>query len=484
MQAAIYCRISSDPEGTALGVQRQEDMCRALAARLGLVVATVFVDNDVSASSRSKKPRPEYAAMLRRARLNEFGVIVAYSNSRLTRRPQEFNDLIDVAVKHQVRISTVASGEFDLNTADGRAVARTIAAWDAAESDRLSERVKAAADQRAASGRFHGGPAPLGFRVRDKNLVVAPAEAKLIRSAMARVIGGDSLDAIAKDWNAKRVPTRRRKRWYAMVLRNAVGNQALIGLNKAGVPSWDPIVDLATFTSVADILKERSRQDVPYQRSSLGGGLTHCGRCGARLIRSTSGANAVMLCVAGRMAHPQDGSDAHAGPTGLSCGKTMMKADRLEAYVFNTVLTMLPVSAMSARSRRSETLNEIERLDSLLHDLEVAQQRHWEVKGVGWAAAETRHLLEEARDVNRALTEVLERVQFNEIFAGGVRWRSWSTPRRAHFLRFIINRIEIDPLPVGRKSPPRTPNMPRETWERLESDFWDEMAPLRIRIIY
>ncbi|NEN07762.1 recombinase family protein [Diaminobutyricibacter tongyongensis] len=483
MQAAIYCRISSDPEGFALGVQRQEDMCRALAARLGLVVAAVFVDNDVSASSRSNKARPEYAAMLRRARLNEFGVIVAYSNSRLTRRPQEFNELIDAAVKHQVRISTVASGEFDLNTADGRAVARTIAAWDAAESDRLSERVKAAADQRAASGRFHGGPAPLGFRVRNKTLVVAPAEAKLIRSAIARIIAGDSTYAIVKDWNAKRVPTRRVKRWSAMVLRQAVCNPALIGLNKAGVPSWDPIVDLATFTTVVDVLSERGRHDVPYERSSLGGGLTHCGRCGARLIRSTSGANSVMICVAGRRAHPRDGSDPRADPSGLSCGKTMMKADRLEAYAFDAVLNMLPVHAMSARSRRSETLNEIERLDLIVLGLE-AEQPHWEVKGTGRATAETRHLLVERREAKRALTDVLDRVQFNEIFAGGVDWRSWSIPRRAHFLRFTVDRIEIDPLPVGRKSPPHTPHMTRETWERLESDFWDEMAPQRIRIMY
>ncbi|WP_345763451.1 recombinase family protein [Diaminobutyricibacter sp. McL0608] len=484
MQAAIYCRISSDPEGTELGVQRQEQLCRSLADRLGLVVETVFVDNDVSASSRSNKPRPEYAAMLRRARLNEFGVILAYSNSRLTRRPQEYNELIDVAVKHKVRISTVASGEFDLNTADGRAVARTIAAWDAAESERLGERIKAAADQRAASGKFHGGPAPLGFRVRDKTLVAAPAEAKLIRSAMARLIAGDSTYAIVKDWNAKRVPTRRRKRWSAMVLRKAVCNQALIGLNTAGVPSWDPLVDLATFAKVVDLLKERGRHDVPYVRSSLGGGLTHCGRCGARLVRSTMGGIPVMLCVPGRTAHPRDGSDPRAGPTGLSCGKTIMKTDRLEAYVFNAILNTLPVNAMSARSRRSEILNEIERLDRLVLDLEAAQQRHLEENGIGSATAETRDVLRETREAKRALSEVLERVQFNEIFAGGVDWRAWSIPRRAQFLRFIIDRIEIDPLPVGRKSPPHTPHMTRETWEQRERDFWDEMAPQRIRIMF
>jgi site-specific DNA recombinase len=57
--AAIYCRISEDREGVALGVARQQEDCRALAARLGYTVPAdaVFVDNDISASTRSRKAR-------------------------------------------------------------------------------------------------------------------------------------------------------------------------------------------------------------------------------------------------------------------------------------------------------------------------------------------------------------------------------------------------------------------------------------------
>ncbi|MFM9776193.1 recombinase family protein, partial [Streptomyces galilaeus] len=70
--AAIYTRISLDPEGEALGVGRQEQDCRDLAARDGLGVAAVFTDNDTGASTRSrKKSRPAYADMLDRARAGE-----------------------------------------------------------------------------------------------------------------------------------------------------------------------------------------------------------------------------------------------------------------------------------------------------------------------------------------------------------------------------------------------------------------------------
>ena len=58
---AVYARISSD-DGQALGVSRQLEDCRKLAASLGWVVGEEYVDNDISAYSG--KHRPEYQRML------------------------------------------------------------------------------------------------------------------------------------------------------------------------------------------------------------------------------------------------------------------------------------------------------------------------------------------------------------------------------------------------------------------------------------
>jgi len=60
--AAIYARISSDPAGTRLGVDRQIADCEALAARKGWPVAGVYEDNDTSAWSG--RVRPEYRRLL------------------------------------------------------------------------------------------------------------------------------------------------------------------------------------------------------------------------------------------------------------------------------------------------------------------------------------------------------------------------------------------------------------------------------------
>jgi DNA invertase Pin-like site-specific DNA recombinase len=54
--AVIYTRISKDRTGAGLGVERRTEDCRELADRLGLTVADVLTDNDMSAYKRKKRP--------------------------------------------------------------------------------------------------------------------------------------------------------------------------------------------------------------------------------------------------------------------------------------------------------------------------------------------------------------------------------------------------------------------------------------------
>ena len=77
-RAAIYCRISRDPEGLRAGVDRREEDCRKLARRLGCRVVAVYADNDISASKFGKKSRPQFAAALDAARSGSVDVVLAY----------------------------------------------------------------------------------------------------------------------------------------------------------------------------------------------------------------------------------------------------------------------------------------------------------------------------------------------------------------------------------------------------------------------
>lgn len=292
VRAAIYARISSDREGEGLGVERQEDDCRALARRMGWEVAAVFVDNDISASTKSRKVRPQYDAMLRGARRREFGAVLAYSNSRLTRRPRELEDLIDLHAGTGVLIKTVVSGDDDLSTADGRMVARIKANVDAAEAERTAERVARAKKQAAEQGRYRGGRRPFGYEA--DGVTIRTKEADHLRHATQGLLAGRSLAAVTRDLNERGSRSSTGREWDAVALRNVLlrpRNAGLVHTGRAHArdvqivakAAWPAIVDEDQWRAVHSMLTAPSRltRQGNSEPNWLGSGIYTCGLCGA-----------------------------------------------------------------------------------------------------------------------------------------------------------------------------------------------------------
>lgn len=293
--AAIYTRISRDVEGNKVGVQRQEKDCRALAKTLGLGVAKVYTDNDIGASNRTgAKPRPAYAQMLEDARTGLIDTIIAYSNSRLTRRPLEWVELISLAELGKLKIKTVVSGSHDLTTADGRAVALTVAAWDAAEAERISERQKAAFQHRALQGKPKlQRQRPFGWEA--DGITIRESEAALIREAVQELIQGATTSHIARKWENRGVRTAAGgSHWEQSVIR-----RVLVGWRTAGVRTykreplydehgdpvmgtWEPIISLEERSQALIALQEHARVK-KRQGKWLLSGLLRCGSCAKAL---------------------------------------------------------------------------------------------------------------------------------------------------------------------------------------------------------
>ena len=91
--------------------------------------------------------------------------------------------------------------------------------------------------QRAERGLWHGGPfTPFGYRYvpsstgRGLDLVVDDARAKLVREACRRVVRGDSLMGIAKDWNARGLVTTTGAPWRAIGIRKMLVRPSTAGL--------------------------------------------------------------------------------------------------------------------------------------------------------------------------------------------------------------------------------------------------------------
>lgn len=371
-RAAIYARISRDAEEEGLGVARQVHDCETRAKREGLTVVGTYVDNDISASTASRKPRPEYDRMMADARAGHFDVVLAYSNSRLTRRPREVEDVIDHHDQYGTRFLTIVSGDDDLSTADGRMVARLKGNIDTAEAERTSERLRRKHRQLAESG-AHIGPRPFGWDFNDdRSLRINPAEAAVLRECVARVLAGEGIWKITKDLNARGITTSTGKPWATQVMRRMLlrwrncGLRSHQPLDKNGRRSgpvtlspgqWEPIVDRETHERVVALLTDPARRsnnrgtEAKYLLTSV----ARCGECDGYVVGTNE---FTYVLKSGRTRHyPHAYKCPHAG-----CMKVTRNMADVDQHVRNFVVALLardgvrllggdPVAAEQARER-------------------------------------------------------------------------------------------------------------------------------------
>lgn len=443
--AAIYCRISQDTEGKALGVARQEADCRELAEREGLTAVVVFIDNDRGASTRSRKTRPAYAEMMQRAEAGEFGAIVAYSTSRLTRRPMEFDQLITLAERHRVRILTVVSGQVSLETADGRGVARTLAAWDAAEAERTAERVARKHLENAMAGKAVGGTRPFGYEA-DK-VTVRESEAALIRQAAADIIVGVPLRAIARQWQEAGVESPRSVPWRSQTVRQMLKGPRLAGwrvhrgqvlVGPDGEPvrgQWEPILDVDTHRQVVAALtvpETRTRKPRKGARHYLLTGVVRCGACNALMYGNRYAEGRHYYVCSGASSAAQDHSNSVSGHgVDAAVEEAVLRYLESQGDLPNTE----PVPF--AGSARLDTVNQ--QITELMNAFVEGRLSGAVVFSTVEKLEAERDALETERDVHAVPTGPdLSRID-------RATWETWDTDRRRAAIETLVDAVLIRP---------------------------------------
>lgn len=276
---AIYVRVSQDRTGLSTSTTDQLAECREFCVARGWD-ATEFVDHDVSASS-VRKVRPQWSQMLKR--LDDIEAIVCWSSDRLYRQPRDLEVLIDRAERGALTIFALHSSELDLSTPEGRAVARTLSAWNRAEVERLAARVRRKHASLASEGKFGGGPRPFGFT--PDGMATVPEEATLIREAASAMLSGASLSSIAREWNKQGVRTPIGNPWRPSALRRVISSKRVAGLHPSTGKraAWPAIVQRRVHLRIVDLLSDEARRTSPKNGRYLLTGLATCGLCEGNL---------------------------------------------------------------------------------------------------------------------------------------------------------------------------------------------------------
>ncbi len=214
------------------------------------------------------------------------------------REPYELELLLrvfeDVGARHLV----TSEGEI---TSGSVMVARIRASVSAGEIRKMRERRKRRQEDIALDGRWGGGFRQFGYDIVHRSgdpaasktghvLVINDAEAKLLRDAADRIIREEPAEAIAHEWDVKRIVTVTGKRWRDKSLRRILTAASITGLREhhgeiVGDAAWSAILDRVTWEAVraASAARPEAKVGRPPREYLLPGGLTVCGLCGAPL---------------------------------------------------------------------------------------------------------------------------------------------------------------------------------------------------------
>lgn len=291
----IYARVSKARpskrqrgDARELSTPGQVAACRAVLAERGLAEGEAHIDPGRSAWNPKVK-RPAWDALMSRLEAGTSGGVIVFDLERFSRQPEDGERLIKAAARGLAVLDS--ESDYDLRTPNGKKAFRDAMTAAAYYSDRGSTKVQRGLKQRAMDGEPLGSVRPFGFEA-DK-VTIRESEAAVLRELTARVLAGETQEALINDLHARGIVTSAGNAFRVNNLRALLTRERNCGRiihtdQETGVTSvvgklpGPPIVSEDDFDRVCAVYasRRRGRPNSPHYVCSA---LAVCAKCGTPL---------------------------------------------------------------------------------------------------------------------------------------------------------------------------------------------------------
>ncbi|MZK53141.1 recombinase family protein [Clostridium beijerinckii] len=159
MKAAIYSRKSKFTE-EGESIENQINMCiHYLKNILNIDEYEIFEDEGFSGGNTN---RPKFQKLMKEIKSKKFTHLICYRLDRISRNVADFTGTLEILNKNGVSFISIKE-QFDTSTAMGRAMMNVSATFAQLERETIAERIKDNLRELSKTGRWLGGPAPLGY---------------------------------------------------------------------------------------------------------------------------------------------------------------------------------------------------------------------------------------------------------------------------------------------------------------------------------
>jgi site-specific DNA recombinase len=239
--------------------------------------------------------RPAFQRLMQDIEAGKIDIVVVYKVDRLSRSLLDFAKVMD---RFNSAGAAFVSVTQNFSTADamGRLTLNMLMSFAEFERSMIAERTRDKITMARRKGKWTGGPAPLGYTVVDRKLVVNEEEAALVGRIYELYLARRSAVAVAQALNAEHRSTKQRvsktgrargaKAWdknsVLQVLRNPIPAGLMSCGNEVHQGEHAAIIERAVYERVQVLLTKGSRQLNRWGRNPdyLLTGLLRCARCG------------------------------------------------------------------------------------------------------------------------------------------------------------------------------------------------------------
>ena len=275
-RCAVYCRVSSDErldqEFNSIDAQKEAGHAYVASQRAEGWIA-VADDYDDPGFSGGNTDRPALKRLLADIQDGRIDIVVGYKIDRLPRSLADFSKMVDVFERRSVSFVSVTQ-QFNTTTSMGRLTLNILLSFAQFEREVTGERIRDKIAAAKKKGLWMGGVPTIGYDVVNRQLVINPDEAAVVRRMFEEMLTIGSPTQIAarlsdegittKAWTTQdgrvRSGTRIDKKYIHKVLRNRIylGELSNRGTWYPGV--HEPIIERELWDKVHAVLARDSHE--------------------------------------------------------------------------------------------------------------------------------------------------------------------------------------------------------------------------------
>lgn len=226
-RVAAYCRVStgSDAQLESLDTQKMY-FENYINSRNDWELAGIYYDEGITGTKKEK--RTALLQLMSDCENHQVDMVITKSLSRFSRNTTDCLELVRRLLAVNVPIFFEKE---NLNTGsmESELMLAILSSMAEGESTSTSENTKWAVQKRFQNGTFKISYPPYGYEWNGEEMRVNPAQADVVKRIFSSFLSGTGIQDIAKDLNARQVPTKKGGKWSHGTIKGILTNEKYTG---------------------------------------------------------------------------------------------------------------------------------------------------------------------------------------------------------------------------------------------------------------